>query len=393
VSTRQVELIVRRTNEPDRRVVLQPGVTHLGRAEDNEVVLPDIGISRRHARIHVGESQVRVEDFGSGNGTFFRGQRVESQVLSDGDEVMIDPFVVVVRITGAVPAGLDDDETQRAQEGDALAGAPARLVVIAGHRLAPAYPLGGAPVSMGRSEARDIVLFDPAASRNHAHVELRADGYWLVDFGSANGTQLNGERVREKALRPGDRIRIGSTELRFELNPNTASAPAPAPASARAPAPPPRPPTPPPATRPQPTPTISQAPAVQAPPAPPPPMPIHTGVPLDARPTAPEPPQRSGVSTVHILLAGVLGFIFFLVLVVIVVLGFIVYKQKTAPAAPPTVEGGASLQLSRDQEAELDLQAGRTGTAGAAYHKVQQADPSPATWYWHAASCGLAEVG
>ncbi|MEC8422236.1 MAG: FHA domain-containing protein, partial [Myxococcota bacterium] len=198
MASRQVELVVRRPGQPERRMILGPGVTHLGRAEDNDLVLPDIGVSRRHARIVVEGETFRFEDLGSGNGSFYNGNQVETQALSDGDEVVIEPFTLTFRVQAAVPLmgpSLEDDETLRAPPMDAFAGAPARLVTLAGHRLSSAYPLGGAPVALGRSEARDIVLYDPAASRNHAVVELRAEGFWARDFGSANGTYVNGHRV------------------------------------------------------------------------------------------------------------------------------------------------------------------------------------------------------
>ena len=102
-------------------------------------------------------------------------------------------------------------------KGNRIQRSCSRLVVLAGHRLASAYPLGGDPVAMGRSEAREIVLYDPAARRNHVRVELRAEGYWLIDNQSPNGTYVNGRRVQNHPLSTGDVVRIGSTEFRFEL--------------------------------------------------------------------------------------------------------------------------------------------------------------------------------
>ncbi|MBL8615737.1 MAG: FHA domain-containing protein, partial [Deltaproteobacteria bacterium] len=231
MSSRQVELVVRRSGQPEWRRVLAQGVTQMGRAEDNDLVLPDIGVSRRHARIVVDRDEVRIEDLGSGNGTFFKGRRVDSQVLSEGDEVVVDPFTLVFHFQGGKD---EDDETLRAEGEEAPA---IQLLVLAGHRLAPAYPLLATGLGLGRSPAQDIVLFDPAASRDHARVEARADGLWLFDRGSANGTYVNGERVNgTQRLSAGDHIRIGATEFRLEVGAGAAAAPAKA---APAPAPPP----------------------------------------------------------------------------------------------------------------------------------------------------------
>jgi pSer/pThr/pTyr-binding forkhead associated (FHA) protein len=223
-------------------MMLSPGVTLLGRAEDNDLVLTDIGVSRRHARIVVHAKGTYIEDMGSGNGTYFRGRRVQRQQLEDEDEVLVDPFTLRFRVhrletkDDGVTAELedvDDDDTVRVsepgfapptEERPFMLGR-ARLVTLTGQRLEESYDVGEKGLSMGRSEARDIVLFDPAASRNHADVERLGADYWLRDYGSANGTFVNASRVREQCLRNGDKIRIGRTEFRFEVqNPEPGAA-------------------------------------------------------------------------------------------------------------------------------------------------------------------------
>ena len=96
----------------------------------------------------------------------------------------------------------------------------ARLVVARSSALAPGaeHRLNSAPVTIGRSADNDIELHgDDFASSRHARVEPRRDGVWVVDEGSTNGTFVNGERLeRPKRLAPGDVIRVGETDLRFE---------------------------------------------------------------------------------------------------------------------------------------------------------------------------------
>ena len=58
---------------------------------------------------------------------------------------------------------------------------------------------------------------DEFASAQHARIEPRADGIWIDDLGSTNGTFVNGTRVKSaQALQPGDVVRIGETELRLQ---------------------------------------------------------------------------------------------------------------------------------------------------------------------------------
>ena len=57
---------------------------------------------------------------------------------------------------------------------------------------------------------------DEFASGQHARFEPRADGIWVEDLQSTNGTFVNGERVTAQRLQAGDVVRIGQTELRLE---------------------------------------------------------------------------------------------------------------------------------------------------------------------------------
>lgn len=110
---------------------------------------------------------------------------------------------------GSVP-GLG--EAPRVQSG--------RLVVVKSPALAEGdeLALDSSALLLGRGSGNDVNLArDEYASSKHARVEPRRDGVWLEDVGSTNGTYLNGIRLtRAKKLAPGDLVRIGETELRYE---------------------------------------------------------------------------------------------------------------------------------------------------------------------------------
>jgi hypothetical protein len=79
--------------------------------------------------------------------------------------------------------------------------------------------LDSAPVTLGRASDNDMNLGDDEfASAHHAKVEPRRDGVWVEDVGSTNGTFVNGVKLkRPRKLTAGDIIRVGETDLRFEL--------------------------------------------------------------------------------------------------------------------------------------------------------------------------------
>jgi DNA-binding winged helix-turn-helix (wHTH) protein len=83
----------------DRRIVLPAGTSILGREQDSSAVIDDVEVSRHHARVVIERDRVTVEDLGSKNGTFVRGERIDAPVeLGDGDELRLGTVALTVRI-------------------------------------------------------------------------------------------------------------------------------------------------------------------------------------------------------------------------------------------------------------------------------------------------------
>jgi serine phosphatase RsbU (regulator of sigma subunit) len=90
------------------------------------------------------------------------------------------------------------------------------LCVNSGHGPERRIPLRETTV-IGRADDSDLFFPDRALSRRHAEIQRRADGYFLVDLGSTNGTYLNGKRVwQTERLKSGDVIRVGENVMTFE---------------------------------------------------------------------------------------------------------------------------------------------------------------------------------
>ena len=90
-------------------------------------------------------------------------------------------------------------------------------LVLANDDNGAVFEIDSAAVTVGRGHANDIPLQDEFASTQHARFEARPDGIWLEDVGSSNGTSVNGTLLDgPRKLAPGDVIRIGDTDFRFE---------------------------------------------------------------------------------------------------------------------------------------------------------------------------------
>jgi hypothetical protein len=96
----------------------------------------------------------------------------------------------------------------------------ARLVVLDSPALdeGTVIPVDSAMVTFGRGGQNTVALDgDDFASAQHARVEAQADGLWIEDLGSTNGTFVNGARVTTpRRLDAGDVLRVGQTDLRVE---------------------------------------------------------------------------------------------------------------------------------------------------------------------------------
>ncbi len=112
---------------------------------------------------------------------------------------------------------------------EALTGGPARLAVTdsAGTRLVDVPVLGTAisPITIGRGTAATLRVSDERCSRIHCRIEEGADGHFIVDEGSANGTLVNGVRSPRCALRDGDVVNLGNVRITY-LAPASAATPA-----------------------------------------------------------------------------------------------------------------------------------------------------------------------
>jgi hypothetical protein len=90
-------------------------------------------------------------------------------------------------------------------------------LVLASEGDGAVFEIDSAAVTVGRGNPNDIPLDDEFASTQHARLEARPDGIWVEDVGSTNGTSVNGALIDgPRKLTPGDVIRIGDTDLRFE---------------------------------------------------------------------------------------------------------------------------------------------------------------------------------
>src|SRR4029078_250573 len=93
-----------------------------------------------------------------------------------------------------------------------------RLIVIKGTDEGRQFALSDTALSVGRDSSSRIRLTDTEVSRRHAEFLRTPDGYRVRDVGSANGTFVNSQSVRDVLLQPGDHVQIGQTVMVYTLD-------------------------------------------------------------------------------------------------------------------------------------------------------------------------------
>jgi pSer/pThr/pTyr-binding forkhead associated (FHA) protein len=243
----------------------------VGREEGNTIRLTERNVSRRHARFFKHSGQIYVEDLKSFNGIKVNGDRIEGRTsLKEGDLIQIGDFDLAVQgeqgptlsngraaqATEQMPAlevdtvnmpapDVDRDPSRpaapapRAQAtsvirvplsdaelGQGAPPAPAaedvspdeapRLVIVSTELAGREFACIRSVLTLGRGDECDIVINHRSLSRAHCRLERDRGGTWkVVDLGSSNRTQVNGEEYAESALRGGDVIGLGHVKLRF----------------------------------------------------------------------------------------------------------------------------------------------------------------------------------
>lgn len=75
------------------------------------------------------------------------------------------------------------------------------------------FPLTKPLIQIGRRSDNDLVLHDAQVSRLHAQLRAINNRFILFDLGSTSGTHINGVRISQAALNPGDVVQIGASFL------------------------------------------------------------------------------------------------------------------------------------------------------------------------------------
>ena len=104
----------------------------------------------------------------------------------------------------------------------------AKLVIQNQGMTGRAHELNVDRTTIGRVDDNTLQIADPSVSSHHCEVQLHGADILIRDLNSTNGSFINGEKITEKVLKPGQTLRLGQVELKLEVEGATPGPSAPA---------------------------------------------------------------------------------------------------------------------------------------------------------------------
>lgn len=232
-------LVIRSKGHADTRFELQKGSIVIGRGEQADVVLPNVSVSREHARMVRSASGWFLLDLKSKSGTLVNGEPISRHTLSPHDEIQIGRYTLFFLGDGSKSKFLDGRFVE-------YLGPYTELLTVHGETI----PLPRSAINRMREQAqrRDkaqvVTIGGPKQSWNPGEKGLTfggkgtvpvegmftgglvafirweesSGGHLLCKKGMAVSVEINDHPVSEQTLLPGDFFKIGKSRFRYVVD-------------------------------------------------------------------------------------------------------------------------------------------------------------------------------
>lgn len=224
------EIVVRYEDKVIERVVTEKKRISVGRNSDNDIVLDNRGVSRKHAMIEINPNNCVILDNESLNGTFVNNRRVEEEILHEGDTITIGKYTLLFRPNVTPEAKLSDldgtmtlntrkhrEQVETDRRDRELVARSGGVAVLIGEKNAPVEEvrLAGATITFGKAEFVNVRVAGWFVPDIQASLAMENGHYVLTNVGHRNKTRVNGEPVDKVALKNADILQIGRSVFRF----------------------------------------------------------------------------------------------------------------------------------------------------------------------------------
>jgi len=223
------EIIVKFDDKVIERVVSEKKRISIGRTSDNDIVLDNRGVSRKHAQIEFNGEAAVIIDNESLNGTFVNNRKINEEILNDRDVITIGKYNLEYSTESqreTSSASLDGTmilKTKKQKEliaSDKLEKEIIRRMgssVLLGEENSDfsEYQLDRDVTTIGKAKFVHIHARGFFLSGIQAKIVKEGDQLHIVNLGRKGKTKVNGEVVEKLNLRNGDIIQIGKSVFRY----------------------------------------------------------------------------------------------------------------------------------------------------------------------------------
>jgi pSer/pThr/pTyr-binding forkhead associated (FHA) protein len=255
------KLVVKLKNRPLKTYTFTGKHLTIGRLPDNDIVIDNLGVSRKHAVIHSWKNGYHVKDLGSKNSTFLNGEKVDNAELKNGDVITIGKYQIVFKVSSGEPALSDamdqtmiipgfSTKTAKAMKGatpsfhtgcDSSSTDNRGIDHTSGTGYSPGwsrqnpdttreaglprlfrrsdqeeFAIEGEKIVIGKDRDSDIRLGGIFAPRIKVEIIRSGDDYMIQKTEGRKEMNINGEQMVEKMLEEEDLIAIGPEEFVFK---------------------------------------------------------------------------------------------------------------------------------------------------------------------------------
>jgi|SRR5690348_3033826 len=188
-------------------VTLTDGITVVGTAADAGILLSQPGIAPRHAQIERHGARVQLQP--CADPVRLNGRPVRDAIVLKAGDTLEFADVRCRAVNTAAEAELEDSSTR-------MRATVPRYVLrgVSGPTFGRSFGVGGEMV-FGRQADCDVCIPINEISRRHARVRPANGGVLVEDLDSANGSYINGKRIRSGLLHPGEELALDT--VRFML--------------------------------------------------------------------------------------------------------------------------------------------------------------------------------
>ncbi len=234
-----IKLILKLKDTQIEEFNLEKSLITIGRSKENEVVIDNIAISRKHAQVELKEGTSYVlRDLHSSNGTFLNGVQIDANdhPLNQGDIIGIAKFQIQVRGLAKAPQPAAKVLPQEEVEGTMIFDSAKRkpglepqavpeqkafqwpsLAATQGARKGTDFKITKEVTILGKGAGDDIPVEGWFVSSPHAKISRHGDRFYISHVGGFfSRTKVNGIKITEEhILKNRDEIQIGNSSFIF----------------------------------------------------------------------------------------------------------------------------------------------------------------------------------